>query len=324
MATKPIAMVRSGVRGESSVEVDSTRAYLQQIGRVALLTADQEVDLAIRVEAGLIAAAKLHEVAEGMKAPSAARRRDLMWLARDGIRARDHLLQANLRLVVSIAKKYNGRGLDFLDLVQEGNLGLVRAIEKFDYKKGFKLSTYATWWIRQAISRAMADQGRTIRIPVHGAEVINRLGSVQRALVLELGRVPTTEELAAEMGILPAKVQELQRLALEPVSLDQMIGDDADTSLGDLVEDAEGVVAVEAVSFTLMQRHMASVLDSLTEREATVMRLRFGLVDGKPRTLDDVGSTFGVTGERIRQIEAKTMSKLSHPARSFPLLGYLD
>lgn len=304
--------------------MDSTRAYLRQIGRVALLTAEQEVDLAIRVEAGLIAAAKLEEASDGVKPISAARRRDLVWLARDGSRAKEHLLEANLRLVVSIAKKYNGRGLDFLDLVQEGNFGLVRAIEKFDYKKGFKLSTYATWWIRQAITRAMADQARTIRIPVHGVEVINRLGNVQRALVLELGRAPTTEELAAAMGVAPAKVQELQVLALEPISLDQMIGDDTNTSLGDLVEDAEGVVAIEAVSFTLMQRHVAAVLDSLTAREAAVMRLRLGLVDGKSRTLDEVGSSFGVTGERIRQIEARTMSKLCHPARAYPLLGYLD
>ncbi|MFD3744001.1 RNA polymerase sigma factor [Nocardia sp. NPDC058633] len=324
MPTSSRAIAPSGVRVDSSAEVDSTRWYLRQIGRVALLTAEQEVDLAIRVEAGLIAAAKLQEISDGVERRSAGRRRDLMWIARDGRKAKAHLLEANLRLVVSIAKKYSGRGLDFLDLVQEGNLGLVRAIEKFDYKKGFKLSTYATWWIRQAISRAIADQARMIRIPVHGVEAINRVGSVQRALVVELGRAPTAQEVAAVMGIESAKVDELRRLAVEPISLDQSVGDDGDARLGDLVEDSEGVVAVEAASFALMRRQVMSILDSLTEREAAVIRMRFGLNDGNARTLHEVGHVFGLTGERIRQIEAKTMSKLCHPARSYPLLGYLD
>lgn len=324
MPADPTAMAPRGVRDDSRVAVDSTRSYLRQIGRVALLTAEQEVELAIRVEAGLVASARLREISDGLERAGAARRRDLAWIARDGIRAKAHLLEANLRLVVSIAKKYNGRGLDFLDLVQEGNCGLVRAIEKFDYQKGFKLSTYATWWIRQAISRAIADQGRTIRIPVHGVEVINRLGSIQRRLVLELGRAPTTEELAAAMGISAAKVRELEQLALDPISLDQSVGDDTDTSLGDLVEDSDGVIAAEAASFALMQRHVIAVLDSLTAREAAVMRMRFGLDGAGARSLDEIGGLFGVTGERIRQIEARTMSKLCHPARSYPLLGYLD
>lgn len=295
MPVDPGTRVRRAARS-GEVEIDSTRLYLRQIGRVALLSAEQEVELAIRVEVGLVAAAKLQELTDGKERADAGRRRDLTWIARDGIRAKHHLLEANLRLVVSIAKKYHARGLDFMDLVQEGNCGLVRAIEKFDYKKGFKLSTYATWWIRQAISRAIADQGRMIRIPVHGVEVINRLGGLRRTLVLELGREPTTDELAAASDIPPARVRELQQWALDPISLDQTVGDDADTSLGELVEDTEGVVAVESASFALLRRHLCVVLDSLTEREAAVMRLRFGMTGGEARTLDEIGRVFGVTG----------------------------
>ncbi|BDT88078.1 RNA polymerase sigma factor [Nocardia cyriacigeorgica] len=309
---------------ELTASADSVRAYLKQIGKVALLNAEEEVELAKRIEAGLFAAEKMREFAEqGEKLPVAVRR-DFNWIIRDGNRAKNHLLEANLRLVVSLAKRYTGRGMAFLDLIQEGNLGLIRAVEKFDYTKGYKFSTYATWWIRQAITRAMADQARTIRIPVHMVEVINKLGRIQRELLQDLGREPTPEELAKEMDITPEKVLEIQQYAREPISLDQTIGDEGDSQLGDFIEDSEAVVAVDAVSFTLLQDQLQSVLETLSEREAGVVRLRFGLTDGQPRTLDEIGQVYGVTRERIRQIESKTMSKLRHPSRSQVLRDYLD
>jgi RNA polymerase primary sigma factor len=309
---------------ELTASADSVRAYLKQIGKVALLNAEEEVELAKRIEAGLYATQKLAEMAEkGEKLPTQLRR-DMQWICRDGDRAKNHLLEANLRLVVSLAKRYTGRGMAFLDLIQEGNLGLIRAVEKFDYTKGYKFSTYATWWIRQAITRAMADQARTIRIPVHMVEVINKLGRIQRELLQDLGREPTPEELAKEMDITPEKVLEIQQYAREPISLDQTIGDEGDSQLGDFIEDSEAVVAVDAVSFTLLQDQLQSVLETLSEREAGVVRLRFGLTDGQPRTLDEIGQVYGVTRERIRQIESKTMSKLRHPSRSQVLRDYLD
>ncbi|MGO9508484.1 MAG: RNA polymerase sigma factor [Mycobacterium sp.] len=309
---------------ELTASADSVRAYLKQIGKVALLNAEEEVELAKRIEAGLYATQLMTEVTDrGEKLP-AAQRRDMVWICRDGDRAKNHLLEANLRLVVSLAKRYTGRGMAFLDLIQEGNLGLIRAVEKFDYTKGYKFSTYATWWIRQAITRAMADQARTIRIPVHMVEVINKLGRIQRELLQDLGREPTPEELAKEMDITPEKVLEIQQYAREPISLDQTIGDEGDSQLGDFIEDSEAVVAVDAVSFTLLQDQLQSVLDTLSEREAGVVRLRFGLTDGQPRTLDEIGQVYGVTRERIRQIESKTMSKLRHPSRSQVLRDYLD
>ncbi len=309
---------------ELTASADSVRAYLKQIGKVALLNAEEEVELAKRIEAGLYATEKFRELSEkGDKLPVTTRR-DLNWIMRDGNRAKNHLLEANLRLVVSLAKRYTGRGMAFLDLIQEGNLGLIRAVEKFDYTKGYKFSTYATWWIRQAITRAMADQARTIRIPVHMVEVINKLGRIQRELLQDLGREPTPEELAKEMDITPEKVLEIQQYAREPISLDQTIGDEGDSQLGDFIEDSEAVVAVDAVSFTLLQDQLQSVLETLSEREAGVVRLRFGLTDGQPRTLDEIGQVYGVTRERIRQIESKTMSKLRHPSRSQVLRDYLD
>ncbi len=309
---------------ELTASADSVRAYLKQIGKVALLNAEEEVELAKRIEAGLYATQLMAEIADkGEKLP-AAQRRDMAWICRDGDRAKNHLLEANLRLVVSLAKRYTGRGMAFLDLIQEGNLGLIRAVEKFDYTKGYKFSTYATWWIRQAITRAMADQARTIRIPVHMVEVINKLGRIQRELLQDLGREPTPEELAKEMDITPEKVLEIQQYAREPISLDQTIGDEGDSQLGDFIEDSEAVVAVDAVSFTLLQDQLQSVLETLSEREAGVVRLRFGLTDGQPRTLDEIGQVYGVTRERIRQIESKTMSKLRHPSRSQVLRDYLD
>ncbi|RJQ85205.1 RNA polymerase sigma factor [Amycolatopsis panacis] len=309
---------------ELTASADSVRAYLKQIGKVALLNAEEEVELAKRIEAGLYAAERVRTAEEeGEKLPTQMRR-DLKWIVRDGERAKNHLLEANLRLVVSLAKRYTGRGMAFLDLIQEGNLGLIRAVEKFDYTKGYKFSTYATWWIRQAITRAMADQARTIRIPVHMVEVINKLGRIQRELLQDLGREPTPEELAKEMDISPEKVLEIQQYAREPISLDQTIGDEGDSQLGDFIEDSEAVVAVDAVSFTLLQDQLQSVLQTLSEREAGVVRLRFGLTDGQPRTLDEIGQVYGVTRERIRQIESKTMSKLRHPSRSQVLRDYLD
>jgi RNA polymerase primary sigma factor len=309
---------------EMTASADSVRAYLKQIGKVALLNAEEEVDLAKRIEAGLYAAERLRQADEANEKLTVQMRRDLRWIVRDGERAKNHLLEANLRLVVSLAKRYTGRGMAFLDLIQEGNLGLIRAVEKFDYTKGYKFSTYATWWIRQAITRAMADQARTIRIPVHMVEVINKLGRIQRELLQDLGREPTPEELAKEMDITPDKVLEIQQYAREPISLDQTIGDEGDSQLGDFIEDSEAVVAVDAVSFTLLQDQLQSVLQTLSEREAGVVKLRFGLTDGQPRTLDEIGQVYGVTRERIRQIESKTMSKLRHPSRSQVLRDYLD
>jgi RNA polymerase primary sigma factor len=317
---KPIA-----AEGEVGISTDLVRAYLKEIGKVPLLTAEMEVDLAQRIEAGLFAAEKIRQADAGEAAKlSAALRRDLDWLVVDGGKAKRHLLEANLRLVVSIAKRYLGRGMLFLDLIQEGNLGLIRAVEKFDYTKGYKFSTYATWWIRQAITRAMADQARTIRIPVHMVEQINKLTRVQREMLQELGREPTPEELAKELDMTPEKVVEIQGYAREPVSLETTIGDDQDSSLGDFIEDADAPVAAEVVSYGLMQEQLGEVLRTLTDREAAVVKMRFGLVDGQPRTLDEIGREFGLTRERIRQIESKTLSKLRHPSRSQKLRDYLD
>jgi RNA polymerase primary sigma factor len=309
---------------ELTLSVDSVRAYLKQIGKIALLNAEEEVELAKRIEAGLFAAELVHRAEHSTDKLSQQLRRNLRWIVRDGERAKNHLLEANLRLVVSMAKRYTGRGMAFLDLIQEGNLGLIRAVEKFDYTKGYKFSTYATWWIRQAISRAMADQARTIRLPVHMMEVINTLGSIQRKLILDLGREATPEELAKEMDITPEKVLEIQQYAREPISLDQTIGDEGDSQLGDFIEDTQAVVAMDAVTFTLLQDHLQSVLATLSEREASIIQLRFGLTDGPPRTLDEIGHLHGVTRERIRQIETKTMAKLRHPSRSQALRDYLD
>jgi RNA polymerase primary sigma factor len=298
---------------------DPVKDYLKQIGKVPLLNAEQEVELAKRIEAGLFAEEKL---AEGV--PSTDQRIDLEWIADDGRRAKNHLLEANLRLVVSLAKRYTGRGMLFLDLIQEGNLGLIRAVEKFDYTKGYKFSTYATWWIRQAITRAMADQARTIRIPVHMVEVINKLARVQRQMLQDLGREPTPEELAVELDMTPEKVVEVQKYGREPISLATPLGEDGDSEFGDLIEDSEAIQPGEAVSFTLLQEQLHSVLDTLSEREAGVVSMRFGLTDGQPKTLDEIGKVYGVTRERIRQIESKTMSKLRHPSRSQVLRDYLD
>ncbi|MEL4152831.1 RNA polymerase sigma factor [Corynebacterium bovis] len=309
---------------ELTASADSVRAYLKQIGKVALLNAEQEVSLAKRIEAGLYAHHRLSEIKAAGEKISPMNRRDLREIERDGRRAKNHLLEANLRLVVSLAKRYTGRGMAFLDLIQEGNLGLIRAVEKFDYTKGYKFSTYATWWIRQAITRAMADQARTIRIPVHMVEVINKLGRIQRELLQDLGREPAPEELAREMDISVDKVLEIQQYAREPISLDQTIGDEGDSQLGDFIEDSEAVIAVDAVSFTLLQDQLQDVLHTLSDREAGVVKLRFGLTDGMPRTLDEIGQVYGVTRERIRQIESKTMSKLRHPSRSQVLRDYLD
>jgi len=299
---------------------DPVKDYLKQIGKVPLLNAEQEVELAKRIEAGLFAEEKLAE-SERMNPDS---RIDLEWIAEDGRRAKNHLLEANLRLVVSLAKRYTGRGMLFLDLIQEGNLGLIRAVEKFDYTKGYKFSTYATWWIRQAITRAMADQARTIRIPVHMVEVINKLARVQRQMLQDLGREPTPEELAVELDMTPEKVVEVQKYGREPISLHTPLGEDGDSEFGDLIEDSEAIQPGEAVSFTLLQEQLHSVLDTLSEREAGVVSMRFGLTDGQPKTLDEIGKVYGVTRERIRQIESKTMSKLRHPSRSQVLRDYLD
>ncbi|REE95474.1 RNA polymerase sigma factor [Thermomonospora umbrina] len=300
---------------------DPVKDYLKQIGKVPLLNAEQEVELAKRIEAGLFAEERL---ATGGPAMSPEDREDLEWIAEDGRRAKSHLLEANLRLVVSLAKRYTGRGMLFLDLIQEGNLGLIRAVEKFDYTKGFKFSTYATWWIRQAITRAMADQARTIRIPVHMVEVINKLARVQRQMLQDLGREPTPEELARELDMTPEKVVEVQKYGREPISLHTPLGEDGDSEFGDLIEDSEAIVPADAVSFTLLQEQLHSVLDTLSEREAGVVSMRFGLTDGQPKTLDEIGKVYGVTRERIRQIESKTMSKLRHPSRSQVLRDYLD
>ena len=305
---------------QAGATADPVKDYLKQIGKVPLLNAEQEVELAKRIEAGLFAEEKLNsgkKIAVRLKS-------DLEWIAEDGRRAKNHLLEANLRLVVSLAKRYTGRGMLFLDLIQEGNLGLIRAVEKFDYTKGYKFSTYATWWIRQAITRAMADQARTIRIPVHMVEVINKLARVQRQMLQDLGREPTPEELAAELDMTPEKVVEVQKYGREPISLHTPLGEDGDSEFGDLIEDSEAIVPSDAVSFTLLQEQLESVLDTLSDREAGVVRMRFGLTDGQPKTLDEIGKVYGVTRERIRQIESKTMSKLRHPSRSQVLRDYLD
>lgn len=301
---------------------DPVKDYLKQIGKVPLLNAAEEVELAMRIEAGLFAEEKLSHMSPAEKSGQLGL--DLQWVARDGQRAKSHLLGANLRLVVSLAKRYTGRGMQFLDLIQEGNLGLIRAVEKFDYTKGFKFSTYATWWIRQAITRAMADQARTIRIPVHMVEVINKLARVQRQMLQDLGREPTPEELSRELDMTPEKVIEVQKYGREPISLHTPLGEDGDSEFGDLIEDTEAVVPADAVGFTMLQRQLESLLDSLSEREAGVIRMRFGLGDGQPKTLDQIGDTFGVTRERIRQIESKTMAKLRHPSRSQSLRDYLE
>ncbi len=299
---------------------DPVKDYLKQIGKVPLLNAEMEVELAKRIEAGLFADEKL---AQGGKIQAKVLE-ELEWIAEDGRRAKNHLLEANLRLVVSLAKRYTGRGMLFLDLIQEGNLGLIRAVEKFDYTKGYKFSTYATWWIRQAITRAMADQARTIRIPVHMVEVINKLARVQRQMLQDLGREPTPEELAKELDMTPEKVIEVQKYGREPISLHTPLGEDGDSEFGDLIEDSEAIVPADAVSFTLLQEQLHAVLDTLSEREAGVVSMRFGLTDGQPKTLDEIGKVYGVTRERIRQIESKTMSKLRHPSRSQVLRDYLD
>ncbi|MBC7463825.1 MAG: RNA polymerase sigma factor [Actinobacteria bacterium] len=299
---------------------DPVKDYLKQIGRVALLNAELEVELATRIEAGLFAEEKLSTD----KKMDKKLKRELEWISEDGRRAKNHLLEANLRLVVSLAKRYTGRGMLFLDLIQEGNLGLIRAVEKFDYTKGYKFSTYATWWIRQAITRAMADQARTIRIPVHMVEVINKLARVQRQMLQDLGREPTPEELAKELDMTPEKVVEVQKYGREPISLHTPLGEEGDSEFGDLIEDSEAVVPADAVSFTLLQEQLHAVLDTLSEREAGVVSMRFGLTDGQPKTLDEIGKVYGVTRERIRQIESKTMSKLRHPSRSQVLRDYLD
>jgi RNA polymerase primary sigma factor len=299
---------------------DPVKDYLKQIGKVSLLNAEQEVELAKRIEAGLFSEEKL---ASGDRV-SPKLLDELEWIITDGRRAKNHLLEANLRLVVSLAKRYTGRGMLFLDLIQEGNLGLIRAVEKFDYTKGYKFSTYATWWIRQAITRAMADQARTIRIPVHMVEVINKLARVQRQMLQDLGREPTPEELAKELDMTPEKVVEVQKYGREPISLHTPLGEDGDSEFGDLIEDSEAIVPADAVSFTLLQEQLHAVLDTLSEREAGVVSMRFGLTDGQPKTLDEIGKVYGVTRERIRQIESKTMSKLRHPSRSQVLRDYLD
>jgi len=301
---------------------DPVKDYLKQIGKVALLNAAEEVELAMRIEAGLFAEEKLSSMSKDEIRSTLGR--ELSWVAKDGQRAKSHLLGANLRLVVSLAKRYTGRGMQFLDLIQEGNLGLIRAVEKFDYTKGFKFSTYATWWIRQAITRAMADQARTIRIPVHMVEVINKLARVQRQMLQDLGREPTPEELSRELDMTPEKVIEVQKYGREPISLHTPLGEDGDSEFGDLIEDTEAVVPADAVGFTMLQQQLEQLLDSLSEREAGVIRMRFGLGDGMPKTLDQIGDTFGVTRERIRQIESKTMAKLRHPSRSQQLRDYLE
>ena len=300
---------------------DPVKDYLKQIGRVSLLNAEQEVDLSERIEAGLYAQHLLDTEGEGM---DFKRRRELKWAANDGKKAKDHLLEANLRLVVSLAKRYTGRGMLFLDLIQEGNLGLIRAVEKFDYTKGYKFSTYATWWIRQAITRAMADQARTIRVPVHMVEVINKLSRVQRQMLQDLGREPTPDELARELDMPVEKVQEVQKYGREPISLHTPLGEDGDSEFGDLIEDTDAIAPSDAVAFSLLQEQFQQVLETLSPREAGVIKMRYGLEDGQPKTLDDIGRVYGVTREHIRQIESKTMSKLRHPSRSQTLRDFLD
>jgi RNA polymerase primary sigma factor len=319
MTTRPL---RAG--GHSGTVPDPVRVYLREVGRVALLDAAQEVDLAKRIEAGVFATERLRCASESGETLDPRLRRDLGLIAADGSRARNHLLEANLRLVVSLAKRYTGRGLGFLDLIQEGNIGLVRAVEKFDYAQGYKFSTYATWWIRQALGRALADQSRTIRIPVHVGELITRLHRARRTLLQELGREATPQELAVAIDVTEDRVTEIQRYGREPVSLDEPLGEEGDTRLGDLIEDSGAASAFASVDLTLLQAELRSVLATLSDREAGVIRLRFGLTDGRPRTLDEIGRTYGVTRERIRQIETKTMTKLRHPARSQVLRSYVE
>ncbi|WSA21473.1 RNA polymerase sigma factor [Streptosporangium subroseum] len=304
----------------ASASTDPVKDYLKQIGRVPLLNAEQEVELAKRIEAGLFAAEQLGADGERLLADVRA---ELEWIAEDGLRAKNHLLEANLRLVVSLARRYTGRGMPFLDLIQEGNLGLIRAVEKFDYAKGFKFSTYATWWIKQAVTRAMADQARTIRIPVHMVEMINKLARIQRQMVADLGREPTHDELATEMEMTPEKVVEVQKYGREPISLHSPLGTEGDNEFGDLIEDSEAITPEDAVAFALLQEQLHMVLEALSEREAGVVAMRFGLRDGRPKTLDEIGKVYGVTRERIRQIESKTMTKLRHPSRSRALRDYL-
>jgi RNA polymerase primary sigma factor len=306
--------------GLAAVGTDSVKAYLKEIGRVPLLTAEQEIDIAKRIEAGLFARERLDTETD----LTAELRADLEWIAADGLRAKSRMLESNLRLVVSIAKRYTGRGMLFLDLIQEGNLGLIRTIEKFDYRLGYKFSTYATWWIKQAITRAMADQARTIRIPVHMVEMINKVARAHRRLSGELGREPTPEEIAVETELPIDRVIEVQGYGREPISLHTPLGEEGDSEFGDLIEDSEAVSPAEAVSFTLLQQQLRAMLDDLSEREAGVITMRYGLTDGKPMTLDEIGRVYGVTRERIRQIEAKTMSKLRHPSRALALRDYLS
>jgi RNA polymerase primary sigma factor len=312
----PVARVTA-----AGATADPVKDYLRQIGRVPLLTARQEVELAKRIEAGLFASQKL---AEGSGVLRADQSIELEQVAEDGRRAKDHLVEANLRLVVSLARRYTGRGMLFLDLIQEGNLGLIRGVEKFDYAKGYKFSTYATWWIRQAITRAMAEQGRTIRLPVHVVEIVGRLAQVQRQMLQDLGREPTPDELAAGLDMTPEKLSEVQKYAREPISLHLPLGEDGDSEFGDLIEDSEAIEPGEAVSSAFLQEHLRSVLGTLSEREAGVVSMRFGLANGQPKTLDEIGKVYGVTRERIRQIEVKVMSKLRHPSRSKLLRDYLD
>ena len=313
--------------GDTSVALltgDPVRMYLKEIGKVSLLTAAEEIDLAMKIEAGVAATEELEKAEEeGMELERRERRR-LTRVEQVGLDAKQQLIEANLRLVVSIAKRYVGRGMLFLDLIQEGNLGLIRAVEKFDYTKGFKFSTYATWWIRQAITRAIADQARTIRIPVHMVETINKLVRIQRQLLQTLGREPTPEEIAEEMGLTPERVREIQKISQEPVSLETPIGEEEDSQLGDFIEDDAAVVPPDAASFSMLQEQLAKTLEGLAERERKVISLRFGLEDGHPRTLEEVGREFGVTRERIRQIESKTLAKLRHPSRSQKLKDYLE
>ncbi len=317
--------LRQGCKeAELALSADSVRAYLKQIGKVALLTAEEEVELGKRIEVGLYAAERMRRAEDSAEKLSPQLRRDLCWIIRDGKRAKNHLLEANLRLVVSLAKRYTGHGMAFLDLIQEGNLGLIHAVEKFDYTKGYKFSTYAIWWIRQAITRAMADQGRTIRIPVYMMEVIKQLGPLQRRLLQDLGREPSAAELAKEMDTTPDKVVELRQYARQPISLDQTVGEEGDSQFGDLIEDSQAAVPAEAVSFIQLQDDLRSVLATLSEREAGIVRLRFGLTDGHPRTLEEIGRVYGVTRERIRQIESITMTKLREPSRCQALRDYLD
>jgi RNA polymerase primary sigma factor len=302
--------------------IDPVRAYLQLIGRTALLSAAEEIELAQRIEVGLYAARRLSRPAEEFPA-TAATTRDLSWLARDGVRAKAHLIEANLRLVVSVAKRYAGRGMPFLDLAQEGNIGLIRAVEKFDYTKGYKFSTYATWWIRQAISRSLADQARIIRIPVHVGELLSKLYLRRRDLLVQLGHEPTVDELAAEMSISAAKVREIEHYAREPISLDLTLGHENDASIGDLIQDANAIIADDAAASALLRSEIRTALAALSEREADILRLRFGFTDGRPHTLDEISRIHGVTRERIRQIEARSMTKLRHPSRTGSLRDYL-